>query len=363
MTSNLFGNTKPSKLGNLFGSRNFSESSYESLIIVTKHNKIKLIIKVKESNLSFYCYFFRDFIKTSFENKFSLDELKKKCLFFNQFTDINEVFKELYFNEKKGQEYIIGNENLDDKIIVAIPIVVVKFPTLQFELNRVTKTEKELMGEYKKAINIYKFKINISNFNSQILEIYPEKREELKAWISPSKKIKAELLYSYYVNCKKKSEGEYEIDSKDRNKIGNIEAFHMVCDNKSNILIICRSNDEIIGGYTPLFFTNTNDYGYDNKSFLFSLNKMEKYPKSSYDNTESIWCYKDYGPCFGWDLYFRKYKMDVLKFEKDKYLTPNNWIDTKKCYNCSEGVLLDSLEIFQIIFESNNNEENEFVII
>ena len=348
---------------NLFGPSNFTQNSYESLIIVTKHNKIKLIIKVKESNLSFYCYFFRDYIKASFESKFSLDELKKKCLYYNQFTDINEVFKELYFNKKKGQEYIIGNENLDDKIILAIPVEVVKFPTLRFELNRIAKTDKELMEEYKKAIDIYKFKININNFNSQILEIYPEEKEELKAWISPSKKLKAELLYSYYVNCKMIKEKEYEIDSNDRNKIGSIEAFHKVCDNKYGILVICKSKNEIFGGYTPLCFTSSNDYGYDNKSFLFSLNKKEKYPKSSYDNSESIWCYNYYGPCFGWDLYFRKYKMDVLKFEKDKYLTPNNWINTENCYACSDGVLLDSLEIFQIKFEGNNNEEKEYIII
>ena len=102
MSCNLFGNTKKSKLSDLFGSSKCSQSLYESLF-VTKHNKIKLIIKVKESTLSFYCYFFRDYIKTSFENKFSLDELKKNCLFFNQFTDINEVFKELCFNEKKAK--------------------------------------------------------------------------------------------------------------------------------------------------------------------------------------------------------------------------------------------------------------------
>ena len=107
---------------------------YESILIITKHNKIRLILKIKESKLSFYCYFFRDYIKTSFENNFSLDDLKKLSLFYNQFTDINEVFKELYYNEKKGQEYIIGNENSDDEIVVAIPIKAIKFPFLKFEL-------------------------------------------------------------------------------------------------------------------------------------------------------------------------------------------------------------------------------------
>ena len=336
---------------------------YESILIITKHNKIRLILKIKESKLSFYCYFFRDYIKTSFEKNFSLDDLKKLSLFYNQFTDINEVFKELYYNEKKGQEYIIGNENSDDKIVVAIPIKAINFPILKFELNRIKKTDKEIFEEYQKAIEIYKFKININNFNSQILEIYPEKKEGLKAWISPTEKLKAELLYSYYVNCKKKNNKEYEIDSNDIKKIGSIETFHNLCDNKYGILVICKSNKEIFGGYTPLCFNNTDDYGYDNKSFLFSINRMEKYPKSSYENTESIWSYKNYGPCFGYDFYFRKYRMDTVKLEKDKYLTPNNWVINENCYFCSEGILIDSLEIFHIIYDNNNKEENQFMIV
>lgn len=50
----------------------------------------------------------------------------------------------------------------------------------------------------------------------------------------------------------------------------------------------------------------------ENKSFLFSINKKEKYPKNSYGNKEYIWSYKDYSPCFHWDLYFKKYKMHVV---------------------------------------------------
>ena len=151
------------------------------------------------------------------------------------------------------------------------------------------------MEEYKRAIDIYKYKININNFNSQILEIYPEEKEELKAWISPSKKLKAELLYSYYVNCKMIKEKEYEIDSNDRKKLVVLKHFIRYAIINMEYCHF-KSKNEIFGGYTPLCFTNSNDYGYGNKSFLFSLNKKEKYPKSSYDNSESVWFYKDYGP-------------------------------------------------------------------
>ena len=326
---------------------NIGLGSYISQII-TKQNKVKLIIKIKESKLSFLCYFFKDYFKISFENSFSLDDLKKKSLFYNQFTSINEVYKELNHNEKKGEEYIEGNESVDNKINLIIPFQSAKYPKLDFELNKIVKTEKEMLEESAKVNLIYKNKMQIQNLNSQILEIFQEEKELLKSWISPSKKIKAELLYSFYLNYVKKNDKEFEIDKNDVSKIGTIEAFHKNCDNKKRILVLCKSKNEIFGGYTPLCFTQKNDYGYDNKSFLFSLNKKEKYPKNSYQNTESIWCYNNYGPCFHWDLYFKKYKMEVVKFDRQTYLTPDNWVNTKNCYVGSEGILLDSLEIFQI---------------
>lgn len=343
---------KKDKLGNLFNALN--------LEIITKQNKLRLIITIKESKLSFYCYFFKDYFKTSFENSFSLDELKKSCLFYNQFSDINEVFKELSYNEKKEKTYLEGNENLDNKINVVIPITAINFPYLKFELNKMTKNDEEVLEEYKKVINIYKYKLNVYNFDSKILAIFQEEKELLKSWIEPTKKLEAKLLYSFYVDYKQNYvKDTVEIDEVNMNKIGNVETFHQKCDNKPNILVLCKSKNEIFGGFTPLYFTNKNDYGYDNKSFLFSINKKEKYPKNSYENKESIWSYKDYGPCFHWDLYFKKYKMHVVKFENNTYFTPDNWLNIANCYKNSDGILLDSLEIFQISI-NYSKEENEW---
>ena len=41
--------------------------------------------------------------------------------------------------------------------------------------------------------------------------------------------------------------------------------------------------------------------------------------------------------------------MNTVKFENKKYLTPSNWVDKNECYFDDFGILLDSLEIFQII--------------
>ena len=130
--------------------------------------------------------------------------------------------------------------------------------------------------------------------------------------------------------------------------------FHKQCDNKPSILVICSSGKQIFGGYTPLKFhsDNSNVRDRDNKySFLFSLNKLQKY-KLEYTNYDSIRCFKDYGPCFSYDLEFVKNKMNMIKICKYVYDIPDNFLlkedNIIKDKNSSE-IILDSLEIFQII--------------
>ena len=106
-------------------------------------------------------------------------------------------------------------------------------------------------------------------------------------------------------------------------------------------------------------FKIDDSYGEDNLSFLFSLNNKEKYPKNNYEKNESIWCYREYGPSFHWDLYFRKSKMNAVKFEKKNYLTPDNWVEKYKCFYNDSGILLDSLEIFQISINEKPEEDED----
>ena len=51
--------------------------------------------------------------------------------------------------------------------------------------------------------------------------------------------------------------------------------FHKKCDNKKNILLICRSKDEIFGGFTPLSFDTSGKYEFDPNSFLFSIKNLK----------------------------------------------------------------------------------------
>ena len=306
------------------------------------------------------CYYYKDYFKTSFKSSYSFDKLKKQSNYFNQFSEVKEVFNEIYFNTKKGQEYLDGNENLEETIQFIIPLSSKKYPNLQFQLNKVKKEKNEILEEYKNVVNLYKNQIKIQNFNSRILAFRGKDIEIIKSWISPIENLYAKLLYSYYISYEIIDDFGvfyYKISIKDINKVGSVQLFHDKCDNKNNILMICKSGNQIFGGYTPLSFNSQNEYGKDNKSFLFSLNIKEKYPKNSFNNNESIWCYQQYGPSFHWDLYFRKNLINVVKFEKKHYLTPSNWVDKRNCFFDYNGIILDSLEIFKIL--SNNQSEED----
>ena len=43
----------------------------------------------------------------------------------------------------------------------------------------------------------------------------------------------------------------------------------------------------------------------------------------------SIWCYRDYGPCFNYDLEFVENKMNVIKFYRKGYKIPYDFLKKK----------------------------------
>jgi len=77
--------------------------------------------------------------------------------------------------------------------------------------------------------------------------------------------------------------------------------FHAKCDDKSNTLVIIKSeNDNIFGGYTEQSWSG-QDYKNDENAFIFSLiNKLNKPSKMKcFDSKRAIFCNSDFGPNFG----------------------------------------------------------------
>ena len=339
----------------------FEIFEFIQIIITEQNNKMKVRIELKDSKIYVKCSLKLDYFKIEFVNNYTLNELKKKCDYFRQFNNLQDFIRELIYNDLNDKNYIEGNEYKSKEIRLIICLPNLMFQTIGFSLKKKIKNNNDILYEMRNVIETYMGKLKIDGFKSRILASDEKSKELIKLWISPNERLSAKLLYSFNIQYKKnrflKQQYEYEFDS-------TVEDFHRKCDNKENILIICKSQKEVFGGYTPLCFTSEDEYGRDNESFLFSLNRCQKYPKSSFDNTKSIWKYRDYGPSFHYDLYFRERKMNIIKFEQTNYLTPERWINRENCFYNENGILLESLEIWKITY--NNiikyiNEINDII--
>ena len=325
---------------------------YKTKIITKQYNEINLSISIINSKLSISCNYWKNYIEKTFINHFSFDELKTISGFYRAFDNEEDILNEIIHNKSQKEIFIEGNEDIEDHIKLVIPIALHKYPKICFELNEKEKSLEENARELESAVSHYQNELIINNFNSKILFKKDREKHFIKTCISLNKKLSANLLCSFHDIIY--NNNEYN------NCIITVKDFHNICDNKEKILVICKSKNEIFGGYTPLSYNSSNEYRYDDESFLFSLNdnKYIKYSKNSFNKTESITCYKDYGPSFHDDLHFKKNTMNVIEFKRKNYLTPDNWVNINKCISIDNGILLDSLEIYQIKEEDKINDED-----
>ena len=346
-----------------------NSNCHKRKIKTAQYNEINLTIEFKNYKLTITCFYEKNYFRKTFTNSFTLEELKSHSPYYSQFSNVRAVLKEIIENQLKGKEYLEGNEETSDSIDLIIPIHSAQTPKLIFELIEVKKTPEQILSEYRIISKKYEYKFTIENLESKILIGKDYEKEAIKSWINKKKKIKAKLLYKFHDIVSLINEGkEIKVNVGDNETV---KEFHSACDHKEKILMICKSKNQIFGGYTPLCFKSSNVYQNDNKSFLFSLNNIEKYPKNSYTDSISIWCYDNYGPSFHYDLCFLEGKMHIINFcndirmnfekflgiKKKYYFTRDNWVNKEECYTDSNGVILDSLEIFQIFEENYNFDE------
>ena len=157
--------------------------------------------------------------------------------------------------------------------------------------------------------------------------------ERLKNWINPSKKLKAELLYRLSENGDNKS------------------TFHELCDNKGPTLTLFHVNDEnIVGIYSTLSWDSISYWKKDMDTFIFNLNKNQKYKKLK--NDYSIYCDILCGP---FTNYFGCYINNSMKsithcanninkyYDKGSEILPSN--------NQTKEYDLIETEVYKIIIE------------
>jgi len=164
---------------------------------------------------------------------------------------------------------------------------------IEFNFEEDDKTNK-FLEQIKNFWKIKKGKkLYFSNLDSSlIINNNKEYIKILKNWINPDKNIKSELLY------------RLSRDGKE------ISKFHKLCDDKGPTLTLFQIEDGNKGGiYTPLSWDIKSNTKKDKETFMFNLNRNEKYKKID-DERASIFCTKDYGP---WTYSFGFYKDNSMK--------------------------------------------------
>ena len=150
--------------------------------------------------------------------------------------------------------------------------------------------------------------------NSLIINNNIEYNKLIKNWINPDKKIEGVLLYRL---------------SRDGDQFSK---FHSLCDNKGPTLTLFETTEGNKGGiYTPLSWDSNSCWKNDMETFIFNLNKNQKYKKLK--NDLSIYCNDSCGP---WAYYFGFYPNNQMRkiqhcgsninsyYEKGAEILPNN---------------------------------------
>ena len=272
-------------------------------------------------------------------NNDRLDELTDLIIKLN--TEINNIKDEEIanlkreINDMKEKEVLLTNDNTQLKNDINL---------LKKENNQLNKDNAQLKNnetQLKEEITELKEKLNIlwetrryiTNLDSKIINENKEYNESLKNWIDPSKKIKAELLYRLSENGDDK------------------KTFHELCDNKGPTLTLFHVNDgNIIGIYTPLDLDSNSLWKNDMDTFIFNLNKNQKYKKLKEDC--SIYCMFSYGPYtagFGCDHNNSMKSIIYLGNDINKYYDKGSEI--LPCNNQEKVYDLIETEVYKIMIK------------
>ena len=363
-----------------------------------KENNKEVVFKVSSNPINFYYY----------QQSYSVIEFQQLSKVFQSYQtakDIVTFLKKTKFeveinNEDLNLKYIFPNANgknqiieislkqliLDDKSIIKYLIDEIK----SIQIN----TKKEISNlKQKHDLEIKKLQENISKYQNEISNLKSDITMNQQALLNSKEENKK--LSKEIINLKKTTEKMILADKSKINfldfrtidslnsidfilnyirqndqlfNFNNIKLLyrgsrdgdstkicHELCDNKKNVLIIIKSdNNYVFGGYSKIGFKTNNserfDYLIDNNSFLFSINFKRIYPVIN--NTKIICHIKDtYGLCFDSSLVFYDYFMqrnDNVIYSKirEKFNGLNNDYEMnggKDKFQCKE------LEVFQLL--------------
>ena len=337
------------------------EKLFEVISNANKHYFIKLLNK--GNSLLISCYYQKEISKIEYESEFDINYLKKVKLF-AIYDSIDECLDEIFLGIDINKNKI--NENTNN-IILTIPLINTKFKEIIFELKEKEKNDKQKIEELFTIINLQQkeivylknennnFKEKINKIENDIKDLLQFKKDimetnsisidsniinnnisykkSLKNWINPNQSIKLELLYRL---------------TKDGDSIS---TFHNKCDNISPTLVLAESLDGYkFGGYTTCTWDIKGSEKKDGETFLFSLNKNQKFVKKfNQHNNRNIYSgNSNYGPLFGfYDLYFYNSMKICYSYKGSQYSFLN---DKDLANNKDDSFEVKEVEVYKLIF-------------
>ena len=260
--------------------KNIKFNKSQTFEIKTEEKDFKLKVSYNETVFLFEVEKKAEFPKNEYANLMSFDDLTKNYRFFLQFETTEEVVNSLsimvknnnikIFEEEKKMKIEITNTNNQKTFGIDVPI---KEKNIRMEVDgltnymsslneRVTSLEKqvkELMSikdEYEKLKQLEIKNKNRYFKDSSIVKL--EDEDTIMTWFE-----------------KKPSQFNKLLDSKIDGDSTN--AFENKCAKKCPTMVFVKTtNGYRFGGFTTILWTN-GSYGKDNKAFLFSLDRKEKY--------------------------------------------------------------------------------------
>ena len=298
---------------------NYKKNSYDLIekksdeVLLFKASDEFLFFKVSDKNNTFNISIknYNNYIQinANYNNKtISEGEYEKKIylneLIFNSWWDtVTKAYKQIVFEIKKDytKKLLIENKYY---VNIIIPVDYEYYKQINLTIPRKIKTDIYIFQNLINEIKILNEKIDLLNnklndktkmfFNvSSIIRNDFDKQIKLMNWIEQklNKNIILELIFKMTENG---------FTAKD---------FHHYCDNKGPTLILIKtSNDEIIGGFTPLNWETTTErekkYDELGLTFLFSLTLNKKFDMIKRYTYPAIQNVANLGPEFGVDDLF-----------------------------------------------------------
>ena len=362
--------------------KNIKFNKSQTFEIKTEEKDFKLKVSYNETVFLFEIEKKAEFPKNEYANLMSFDDLTKNYRFFLQFESTEEVVNSLSIMVQNNNIKIL-EEDKKMKIEITNPFnqrtfgidVPIKEKNIRMEVDgltnymsslneRVTSLEnknKELENKNKELENKFKELENknkeLENKNKelekQVKELMPIKDEYLKqleikkmmkSYFKDSSIVKLEEVDTIMTWFEKKpTKFNKLLDSKIDGDSTN--AFENKCAKKCPTMVFVKTtNGYRFGGFTTVLWNGS--YGKDNKAFLFSLDRKEKY---NITNENCANCLNS-----GGSFYFGNAALHIYNnctSNKSNYVATNSYTTVPANYAINGGehhFTVSSYEVYQI---------------